>query len=151
ARSSTLMVDREVGSSDGYSYTVTSRLPVLDDDALRAASSEIPTDVAGTFTQLPDGFSDRARAEARPLTENAPTQYDKAKAIMDHLRTFTYDTAVGPGHSENALETFLFETQRGYCEQFAAAFASMARSVGVPSRVAVGFTQGVQDPNDPTL
>ena len=150
-RSSTLMVDREVGSSDGYSYTVTSRLPVLDDDALREASSEVPDDIAETYLRLPDGFPDRARAEAIRLTLNTDTQYDKAKAIMDHLRTFTYDTTVGPGHSEDALVTFLFETQRGYCEQFAAAFAALARSVGLPSRVAVGFTQGVQDPNDPTL
>jgi Transglutaminase-like superfamily len=58
---------------------------------------------------------------------------------------------VGAGHSNEALLQFLFETRRGYCEQFSAAFAALARSVGLPARVAVGFTPGVQDDNDPTL
>ncbi len=150
-RSSTLMVDRDMASSDGYTYTVTSRLPVLDDDALRTASTEVPDEIAATYLQLPDGFSELAATEALRLTEDAATPYDKARAIQDHLRTFTYDQTVGPGHSEDALVTFLFETRRGYCEQFSAAFAALARSAGLPARVAVGFTQGVQDPNDPTL
>jgi transglutaminase-like putative cysteine protease len=151
ARSSTLMVDRDMDTSDGYTYTVTSRLPVLVDDVLRTASTEVPEDIAATYLQLPDGFSELAITEAFRLTQDAPTPYDKAKAIMDHLRTFTYDQGVGPGHSEDALVSFLFETKKGYCEQFAAAFAALARSAGVPARVAVGFTQGVQDPNDRTL
>jgi transglutaminase-like putative cysteine protease len=150
-RSSTLMVDRDVASSDGYTYTVTSRLPVLDDDLLREASTEVPDEIADTYLQLPEGFSELAATEAFRLTGDADTPYDKAVAIQDHLRTFTYDQTVGPGHSEDALVTFLFETQRGYCEQFSAAFAALARSAGLPARVAVGFTQGVQDPNDPTL
>jgi len=150
-RSSTLMVARDVPTSDGYSYTVTSQLPVFDAEALRRASPEVPDDVAATYLQLPPDFPERVADLARELTAGAPTPYDKAIALQDHLRSFTYDDRVGPGHSQDALETFLFGTQRGYCEQFAAAFAAMARSVGLPSRVAVGFTKGVQDPNDPTL
>ena len=151
ARSSTLMVDREVASSDGYTYTVTSQIPAWSADELRTASPEVPEDIRDTYTQLPDGFSQHARTEATHLTQDEPTAYDKALAIQDHLRTFTYDKHMGPGHSEDALLEFLFRTRRGYCEQFAAAFAALARAVDLPARVAVGFTPGVQDPNDPTL
>jgi hypothetical protein len=42
-------------------------------------------------------------------------------------------------------------TKRGFCQQFASAMAVMLRAVGIPARVAVGFTQGKPDPNDATL
>jgi hypothetical protein len=46
---------------------------------------------------------------------------------------------------------FLFQTRRGYCEQFAGSFAALARAVDLPTRVAVGFTWGARDPEEPTL
>ncbi|HEX6425982.1 MAG TPA: DUF3488 and transglutaminase-like domain-containing protein [Acidimicrobiales bacterium] len=151
ARSSTLMVDRKVASSDGYTYTVTSQIPAWSPDELRTASPTAPGDVADTYTQLPDGFSQHARSLAMALTEHEPTAFDKALAIQDHLRAFTYDKNVGPGHSQDALVDFLFRTRKGYCEQFSASFAALARAANLPARVAVGFTPGVRDPNDPTL
>src|SRR5439155_17454307 len=53
---------------------------------------------------------------------------------------------VPPGHSGRDLEHFLFESKRGYCEQFSGAYAAMARAIGLPARVAVGFTAGELDP-----
>ncbi|HEX6420716.1 MAG TPA: DUF3488 and transglutaminase-like domain-containing protein [Acidimicrobiales bacterium] len=151
AASSTLMVDREVTTSDGYTYTVTSQMPAWSADELRSASDEVPGDIRDTYLQLPDDFPRAARTLGQGLTAEAPTAYDKALAIQDHLRGFEYDQNIGPGHSDDALVDFLFRTRRGYCEQFAAAFAALARSAGLPARVAVGFTPGVQDRHDPTL
>jgi len=152
-QSSTLMVDREITTSDGYSYTVTSEMPDWTADELRTASPEIPDDIAQRYTQLPADFPDVATDEAVRITSAAATPYDKALALQTYFRSdrFTYDREVGAGHSNEALLTFLFETRRGYCEQFAATFAALARSVNLPARVAVGFTPGVQDENDPTL
>jgi transglutaminase-like putative cysteine protease len=151
--SSTLMVDREVATSDGYSYTVTSEIPEWTADELRTASSEIPAEIADRFLPLPESFPEQAAAEAATITEGTTTPYDRALALQNYFRSdrFTYDREVGAGHSNEALLQFLFETRRGYCEQFSAAFAALARSVGLPARVAVGFTPGVQDDNDPTL
>ena len=42
----------------------------------------------------------------------------------------------------DALDKFLFDTHRGFCEQYAAAFAELARSIGLPTRVAVGYQRG---------
>src|SRR3546814_13822800 len=70
---------------------------------------------------------------------------------QDHLGTVRDGVDVGSVHVGDALEQFLFETQVGYCEQFAGAYAAMARAVGLPARVAVGFTQGERDETDPTL
>ena len=55
---------------------------------------------------------------------------------------FTYSTEPLPGSGYRALENFLLRDRRGYCEQFAASMAMMAREVGIPSRVAVGFLPG---------
>jgi transglutaminase-like putative cysteine protease len=152
-QSSTLMVDRDVTTSDGYSYTVTSEMPDWTADELRTASAQIPEEIEQRYTQLPDDFPEVAIDEAVRITGEATTPYDKALALQTYLRSdrFTYDREVGAGHSNQALLTFLFETRRGYCEQFAATFAALARSVGLPARVAVGFTPGIQDDNDPTL
>ena len=63
-------------------------------------------------------------------------------ALQDWFRSeFTYSTDVPDGHGNSAIESFL-EDRVGYCEQFAGTFAAMARSLGIPARVAVGFTQG---------
>ena len=152
-RSSTLMVDRDVPTSDGYSYTVTSAIPDWTEDALRTASAEVPDDIAERYTALPRDFPELAETEAYRITRDAATPYDKARALQDYLRSdrFTYDREVGAGHSNQALLSFLFETRRGYCEQFAATFAALARSAGLPARVAVGFTPGIRDSGDPTL
>ena len=53
-----------------------------------------------------------------------------------------------PAGPIDALDHFLFTSRRGFCEQFAGAFAAMARAVGLPARVAVGFTPGAYDEAD---
>lgn len=149
--SSTLIVDSDIESSDQLTYKVTSESPRITQADLTGAGGTIPAAIRERFLDLPDGFSPSVRALAGEITASATTPYESALALQDHLRTFTYDLDVGPGHSDNVLEQFLFETKRGYCEQFAGSFAAMARAIGLPARVAVGFTQGEADPSDPTL
>jgi transglutaminase-like putative cysteine protease len=153
-RSSTLLVDKRVDTSDGYTYDVESAVPTWTAEQLRGARPEIPQEIAEVFLDLPGTFPERVTDEAEQVTAEGATAYDKARLLQDFFRDpnrFTYDLNVGAGHSNRALETFLFGGGRGYCEQFAGAFAAMARAVGIPARVAVGFTPGIQDPNDPNL
>lgn len=154
-QSSTLIVDQSVETSDGLTYTVTSDVPTWGPERLREAGSA-PDDILDHYLQLPDDFSDDVAAEARRLTAGEETDYDKAMALLTHLREFEYTldpplAGTRSQHSQDALAWFLLKTQRGYCEQFSGAFAAMARSLGIPTRVAVGFTMGVQDPNERTL
>ena len=63
-------------------------------------------------------------------------------ALQNWFRTeFAYDLSVQAGNSDDAVRQFL-RIRRGYCEQFSATFAAMARSLGIPARVAIGFTPG---------
>jgi len=143
--SSTLIVPRALQSSDGMKYTVTSDVPDYTAEELMAASNEVPKAIKDRYTALPDGFSQRVRDYTTSITADKPTRWEKVMAIQDFLQTFEYTTDVPRGHGENALERFLFDEQRGYCEQFAASAAAMARSLGIPARVAVGFTEGERD------
>ena len=79
------------------------------------------------------------------VTKGADTDAEKAWAIQEFLRDtseFTYSTEPLPGNGYRALENFLLRDRRGYCEQFAASMAVMAREAGIASRVAVGFLPG---------
>jgi transglutaminase-like putative cysteine protease len=155
--SSTLLVDRDTPTSDGMTYEVTSALPLWTADELRTVTNDQLPDDFEQYLNLPDSLSPAVRGLAHTIVgeAGARTPYDQAMALQNYLRDperFAYDDqTVGPGHSSEALVQFLFQTRRGYCEQFSGSFAAMARAVGLPSRVAVGFTSGRQDPEDPTL
>ena len=83
------------------------------------------------------------RPPQRRSPRGAPTTYDAMLALQNWFRTeFQYSLDVPQGHSNSAIEAFLRQ-RVGYCEQFAGTFAAMARSLGVPARVAVGYTPGL--------
>ena len=131
---------------EGFSYTVVSQVPDID-----AADLDGPVDYRNypnVRPYLETGSLDpevRERAKAVVEAKDADTPFEKALAIQDYLRSkeFRYNLNV-PALSAggNQLRRFLTEVREGYCEQFAIAMAMMARQVGVPSRVAVGFTSG---------
>ncbi len=149
--SGTLIVDRSLDDSDGLTYTVSSALPTFDPSDLAAAPNAYPPEILERYLQLPGDFSPTATALAGEITTGLDNDYDRALALQDWFRdNFTYDLDVGPGHSSARIDTFL-QNRRGYCEQFAGSFAAMARSIGMPARVAVGFTWGDRDPADPNL
>ncbi len=81
---------------------------------------------------------------ARRLTAGAPTTYDAVTAIERHLRrNYAYDES--PPDREVPLRAFLFEDRAGYCQQFSGAMALMLRTLGIPSRVASGFSSGERE------
>jgi len=83
--------------------------------------------------------------EARRLAAGARAPYGAVVAIEAWLRTtggFTYDEQPPPAAGAPALAHFVVESKRGYCQQFAGAMALMLRFLGIPARVAAGFTSG---------
>jgi transglutaminase-like putative cysteine protease len=130
----------------GFHYTVVSQVPSID-----AADLVGPVDyrdLPSLRPYLDTGSLDREvrqRADAVVAAKDADTPFEKALAIQDYLRSkeFRYNLNVPSlAAGGNQLQRFLTEVREGYCEQFAIAMAMMARQVGVPSRVAVGFTSG---------
>ncbi len=83
----------------------------------------------------------RMYALAQDLTAGEPTDYDAVKAIERHLQTsYVYSERVPT--RPLPLMGFLFEDERGYCQQFSGAMALMLRMSGIPARVAAGFSPG---------
>jgi transglutaminase-like putative cysteine protease len=140
AETATLVrTDRDLETGDHF--VVVSAMPTFTVDALRAASAVNPPDPI--YLELPGDFPDTVAATAAAVTAGAPTTYDAMIALQTwFLAEFEYSLDVPAGHGESAIEAFLRQ-KVGYCEQFAATFAAMARSLGIPARVAVGYTQGL--------
>lgn len=147
---STLIVDD--ATSDGMVYNVTSAVPSFDEAALAAAPVDVPDDIREQYLGLPQDFSPDVRALAQAVTAQASGPYGQAMALQAFFRDgerFRYSTEVPAGHGEDYLARFVLQDRVGYCEQFAGSFAAMARSIGLPARVAVGFTPGDPDPTRP--
>lgn len=132
----------------GQRYTVTASRPNLDADV--AATLDAPA--SAELTALPDQVPEEVGRLARRIVdrEGATSPFGQALAIQDELRTWEYSLQPPAGHSGVAMRTFL-EQRVGYCEQFAGTMAVMLRTLDIPARVAVGFTPGTVDPDDPTL
>lgn len=106
---------------------------------------EPPPVSAADATDWPEDLPAVVADTAQEVTRGAAGPYERALALQAYFRTgFTYSLDVTSDPDEPPFESFLAE-RVGYCEQFAATMAIMARIVGIPARVAVGFTAGTPD------
>jgi transglutaminase-like putative cysteine protease len=121
-------------------FTVVSAVPNPSPDQLRGATADSPPNPI--FLELPDNLPSLVGDLAAEVTGDTSNPYDAALALQNWFQNeFEYSLVVQSGHGSNAIESFLKE-RIGYCEQFSATFAAMARTQGLPTRVAVGYTWG---------
>ena len=116
--------------------------------------SEVPEIVeipdADFWVEVPDDLGSGVRALALSRTTNMETNFEKALALEHYFRLsgdFEYDTDVPRAYITGDVSDWLTDednpyARHGYCEQFATAMALMGRTIGVPSRVVLGFTPG---------
>lgn len=141
--SSTLVALGDTGP--GFTYDVTSRAVSPGPDILDTIPAQSNA-LTPRYTALPPDTPGEIYGIARRLTKEYPTLYRKVLAVQAYLRTFRYNERAAPGHGTNDILYFLNKSKEGYCEQFAGAMAVLLRALGIPSRVAVGFTPGTLDP-----
>jgi transglutaminase-like putative cysteine protease/type II secretory pathway pseudopilin PulG len=114
--------------------------PALMDNAVSGAA-----DVRSTYLEVSTEVSGEIRRLAATVTADATTRFRKAQALQQWFRedgNFVYSTKAIENAEDGNLDAFLDESGRvGYCEQFAASMAIMARILGIPARVAVGFLE----------
>lgn len=150
----------------GNVYNVVSYVSDADLDTLRsvpmpAEAPSLPPDYTGqlpatyfnasivsTYTKLPPVLDPRIKQLALQITAHAPTMYDKVAALEAYLRSnYTYDASItAPPAGVEATSWFLFQSKRGFCNYFASAMTLMARELGIPARVAAGYTNGKYNP-----
>lgn len=132
----------------GTTYSVISEVPSASPAELRTADTDYPQEIEEKYTQLPPEDLRRTRELAQRLTRDTDNPYDAMMAMTEHLRNnYAYDLSIPPQQQKmDSVEYFLFEEQRGYCEQFGSSLAVMARSLGLPARLATGYTSGEYNP-----
>ena len=131
--------------AEARDYTIISEMPDVTESDLRSVPPA--TDNALTpYLALPDSIPNRVLALAADVAAEAETPYDQAKAIESYLRTYPYDLDVPqPPADVDIADYFLFDLQRGYCDYYATSMVVMARSLGLPARLAVGYAAGEYD------
>lgn len=126
-------------------YTFTATTTVASEGQLRADTASAHQDLTVTG-DLPAEVTDLAKR----LTADATNDFDRVETLLrfftDPANGFTYSLQTPAGDSGDALVDFL-SNRVGYCEQYAAAMAIMIRSLGIPARVGIGFTQGAKQPD----
>ena len=139
---STLMV-YGFHSDAGLTYSVTSRAAVPTSAQL-SAKTRIPASIRRTYQSYAGPDRARLTGIARQITLDAHNPYARAVALEDYFTEsglFTYSLR---GNLPGTLAQFLTTDRRGYCQQFAFAMAVLGRLVGIPSRIAVGYTAGTR-------
>lgn len=131
---------------DPYSVLAQNRVPYSD------VATQLPTEVAQYDLQLPSTLPARVGELARQIvdTSHSQTEYQMVNALITYLEnnyTYqTYDIPV-PKPGQDYVDQFLFETKRGYCNNFSSSLAVMLRTLGVPTRWVTGYADGTQDLN----
>jgi transglutaminase-like putative cysteine protease len=128
----------------GQEYSVSSL--ELDPTAEQLAAAPDSSGLA--LAEVPAGLDPIVAQTALDVTSAATTDYDRALALQSYFRSgeFTYseEAPVEDGFDGSGLDVLapFLEAKTGYCVHYSSAMAVMARTLGIPSRVVVGFLPG---------
>jgi transglutaminase-like putative cysteine protease len=143
---------REAYRSYDFQLVAPRRLSEVSSYRLRSypsfvAGVELPVSLRRKDTHLPPDGNPRSRALGRDLAarHGDPVQITRELLTMFREQPFVY-TLDPPKLADNAMDEFLFETRRGFCEHYAAAFTVVMRAAGVPARVVTGYQGGEFNP-----
>jgi transglutaminase-like putative cysteine protease len=130
---------------DGLVYSVVSDMLASSPQQLESLTAEtIPDDIAVRYTQLPDELPERVVELAEEIAGDEATIMGKVDVITEWIgQNTTYLLELPPQPAGvDAVDYFLFEDRRGFCEHIASALAILLRAEGVPARFVTGYDAG---------
>lgn len=141
-----------VGLVEGLTYTVISEVPYRDRTQLRQARTEYSATIKKRFLQIPPEINDQVRQKAiellskspRPITSIYETSLFLAQALKQNYQIRTDMPYLDK--NDDLVEAFLFKFKGGYPDHFSTVLTVMLRSLGIPSRLTVGFSAGQFNP-----
>jgi transglutaminase-like putative cysteine protease len=144
-----LSIRTDESNMRGQEYDVTS----LDVQPTSTQLEQAGSSASMPLAQVPDGLDPQVAEIARTVVDEAgaATDYDRAVALQDWFRggefTYSEDAPVEEGFDGSGLDVLVpfLEAKTGYCVHYSSAMAVMARTLGIPSRVVVGFLPGDED------
>ncbi|MCL6626824.1 MAG: transglutaminaseTgpA domain-containing protein, partial [Alicyclobacillus shizuokensis] len=142
----------------GNTYSVTS-LELVDPTAALKKLPPLPKDVSQRVQtwpmsvrleglQLPKDLPPRVDQLTRTVVHGETREYQVVERIINYLQdnyAYQTDDIPVPGPHTDYVDQFLFDTRRGYCNNFASALAVMLRTIGIPTRFVTGFASGDLD------
>jgi transglutaminase-like putative cysteine protease len=134
-----------LGIKGRITYSVFSDISVPSEQELRLDAPATAREFIRQRYSLPpppSKLDPRIPQLAHEITRNAPTPYDKARAIENYLKTSFHYTLDLKSADRDPLAEFLFQTREGHCEYFATAMVIMLRTLGIPARIVNGFQMG---------
>ncbi|HEY2420106.1 MAG TPA: transglutaminase domain-containing protein [Neobacillus sp.] len=131
-------------------YTIDFKIPKYKANDLKETTEFDPSITNNEFyqryTQLSDGLPPEIKQLAEDITAEEKNWFDKAKAVERYFSNadYTYDqkNVAYPAQNDDYVYQFLFETKRGYCDNFSTSMAIMLRTIGIPTRWVKGYTGG---------
>lgn len=140
--------DRAFRTGDFQLFARQQQIAVLTSFELESApqyitSTEIRKDLRHWDTFLPPNRNVRTVELARRMREDAGSDEAFIESVLTRFRSEEfYYTLQPPALETNAVDDFMFNTRRGFCEHFASAFTVMARAAGIPARIVTGYQGG---------
>lgn len=144
------------GAQVDAAMSVLNRTPITQRQRIRMSASldyhlnrqEARSTLARNLA-LPANLNPRARALGeRWRRAEAHPEAVVARALALFRENAFFYTLQPPPLGENGIDDFLFTTQRGFCEHYAAAFVTLMRAAGIPARVVGGYQGGERNPLD---
>ena len=144
--------DPEIHVALSGMYALRSALPLVGNSLMYTTVSELAapggTDLSALerkrYTKTPPDLSPRALKLAQGWPQEGRSEEETVRRALLFFRDghFTYTLTPGALPPDAALDTFLFRTRAGFCEHYAAAFCTLLRAAGLPTRVVVGYQGG---------
>lgn len=141
-----------VSLEKGMTYTVISQVPYRDRTLLREAPTTYPEPIRNHYLEVPAAHRERIRQHTLALLDRSPTPLTDPYEISLYLaQALKQRYTIQPDlpffeDSQDLVAAFLFDYEGGYPDHFASALAIMLRSIGIPTRVVVGFGPGEFNP-----
>ena len=144
--------DRAFRTGDFQLYARQAQIAVLTSFELESTpgyitTTELRRDLRYWDTNIPQNRNQRTVALAREMRERAGSDEAFIQSVLTKFGSEEfYYTLQPPALELNAVDDFLFNTKRGFCEHFASAFTVMARAAGIPARIVTGYQGGEFNP-----
>lgn len=135
----------------GQSYSVQASISYPSIKLLQEAGSAYPEWVTERYLELPESITPRTKQLAEDITSGLETPYDKVVAVTNYLRrNINYVDTIDeyPADDQDIIDWFLFDYKQGFCNYYSTAEIVLLRSIGIPTRWAVGYAQGERVASD---
>lgn len=141
-----------INAGEAYRVLVDNPIPT-EDEVRKLISGKKAETLAGdrvslinpqVYLELPGKLPARVKTLTQKIVSGQSNPYDQAKAIESYLRAnYPYSLELEkPPPGRDMVDYFLFTTQKGYCTYHASTMAVMLRTIGIPTRLIIGFTPG---------